>query len=835
MSWEGRTPSIQDIREDAQGRIWALTNSESLFRIDDQTLGIPVWDLPHEQIVITRLRSSPDGTIWLSTSSGFHVLNDGKITQYPYFKDYTVLDFCLDSENSGYMVDRSGSIFRFDGDKVIKKSDLPPAAARSVYDMTVTHSGSLWIATFKGLFLFSRNSLHNFEYRNGLASNVIHSIFIDREGCLWYASDNGLGKIPGLMFRRLMPTTELPISSVFGICEDTQDRIWIAANDGLIRLGEKQNRIWRNEDGLIGDSVYAVAALKNGVALTTPHGLFRVDTQDKIHHLVEDDETQYLNLIPHGDSIWLISDDGLFRYSEKSGIVDFTAKIDLKNQSPVTTVYFDSQSNLWIASDGDGLFFLPEGDFERIQRISDLPSMRVFSIVEDFNGTMWIGTLAGLCNIKDFKVQSVFGIKQGLQSEDIWTVLTDMDSNVWVGTSRGLSSIQDGRIQNYDYEDGLSGEDFVSNCRYVDSKGRLWFGGMGITIVDPAEKMPVVKPLTSLRFSVWNDANFRNEEIIPAGRNTFEFGFMCSSFRNELQNNFRYQLLGYDSFRSDPSRSSEVRYTNLPKGHYIFVVESSNRDGQWSETAASISFEVLPAWYQRKLVGAIFVCVLLLLIRVIIRWRNFRLARLNIWLRNEVKRQTNVIQQQLYRLEEQKNLMENLAITDELTNLHNRRYFYKKLQDAWITSKVEKTPVSIIILDLDHFKEVNDLYGHLAGDTVLQTVSGGIVDKVPPGGTVARFGGEEFIILLEDTILDQAICIADEVREAVGQKVILCGDSSSLRITLSGGVASCIASKAIRSPDQLVKAADDALYQAKNGGRNRIVGTASATWPEPSD
>ncbi|MBN1878666.1 diguanylate cyclase [bacterium] len=823
MNWPGDVPSIRDIQEDAEGRIWALCNSTSVLRLDNRSMEKPVWDNEPEQVVITRLRRSPDGRIWMATSSGFHILDNGIVTTYPNFSNFTVLDFCLDSDHSGWMVDSSGSLSRFSSNHITKMCTLPAAAARTVYDMAVTQSGSLWIATFRGLFLYAGEHLTAYDYRNGLASNVIWSIFIDREGCLWYASDNGLGKIPGLIFRRLMPTQNLPITSVTGLCEDKMGQIWIAANDGLIRISSDSIRIWRDEDDLVGDSVHAVAVYQGRVAFTTPYGLFRMDSNDRIHRLSDDESAEYLNLLPDGSNIWLVSDEGLFRYLPSGKIEDLTSHLGLQNQSPISAVYKDKKNNLWVATDGDGVCMMQNSEPANIQYLKGLPSMRAFSIIEDGHGTIWIGTLAGLCSVRDMVVQNVFSIKQGLMSEDIWTVLADADNYIWVGTSRGLSSIRDGQIQNYDYEDGLSGEDFVSNCRYVDDQGRLWFGGTGITIVDPSEKMPSVKPMTYLRYALINNDTLPDNTVIPSGRNTFEFGFMCSSFRNELQNQYRYQLLGFDSFRSPPTTISNVRYTNLPKGRYTFTVEACSRDGQWSDKPASISFEVLPAWYERRLVWVLGGCILLLIIRIFIRWRNFKLARLNIWLRNEVKRQTNVIQQQLYRLEEQKNQLEHQAVTDELTRLFNRRFFYKKLQEAWMMSRIEKIPISIIVFDLDHFKEINDMFGHLMGDTALFTVSRKIAEIVPKNSIVARFGGEEFIVLLERTNLQEAVNVAESIRQGI-EAIDLEDDTlSGMGITISGGVASAVAGESDESPDLLVKAADDALYRAKTAGRNRVA------------
>lgn len=823
VNWVDAPPDVSDVVEGKNSKIWALGNRSRLFRIDNRSLDQPDWTEKPDELLITRLRSSTENVIWIGTSHGFYTLTGNRVTPWPLDRDISIFEFDLDSESSGWLLDADGVLYRFDDHQTVRLDSLPPMAARSVYDMQAGKTGALWIATFRGLYLWQHKHFRNFRYRNGLSSNVIMDTFIDREGGFWYGSDNGLGKIPGLMFTRLMPTAELPISSVTGLCQDQRGRFWFAANEGLLCVDESGVTRWGINQGLGDDSAYSVKPFKGGVVTCNTYGLYFIDSDEHVHPLVEDGNVSFLNLTVRDETIWASGDLGLFRYRMDTGLEAMNSLLPLDKTVPVNSVFFDSRDWMWVATDGNGLFVSRRNDRSDFEPVSNLPSLRVFSICEDRLNSIWVGTMDGLVNIEDRDVRQIFTRKHGLVSEDIWTVLCDRHEGVWVSTSRGLSSILNGRVTNYDYNDGLSGEDFISNCRYIDEEGRLWFGGMGITIVDPSEQMLKVPPLTRFRYARVNGKPLLDGEKISSGRNTFEFGLMCSSYRSENQNRFRYQLMGYDRFRSKETPKSEFRYTNLPRGKYTLVAESRNRDGQWSQEPAKISFEVMPAWWQKKIVWVLGALIMVLIMRLMIRLRSYQLARTTNRLQEEVRRQTRVIQKQMERLEEQKNLMERQAKVDDLTQLYNRRHFYRRLRDAWIMRRIEGKALSIIIFDLDHFKDINDTFGHLTGDAVLRQVCQEIQSHVPPSGLVARYGGEEIILMLQGFDLDSAFNVAETIRKAVENLELGCLDDPDFKVTVSGGVATRVGKDTADTPDVLIKEADEALYEAKSRGRNCVV------------
>ncbi|MEU4156775.1 GGDEF domain-containing protein [Actinoplanes sp. NPDC026670] len=168
------------------------------------------------------------------------------------------------------------------------------------------------------------------------------------------------------------------------------------------------------------------------------------------------------------------------------------------------------------------------------------------------------------------------------------------------------------------------------------------------------------------------------------------------------------------------------------------------------------------------------------------------------------------------------------AVTDGLTGLRSRRFFEQALGNQGERSVKNGVPVSVLLLDIDHFKSVNDTYGHNGGDRVLVEVTHRLRELVRPGDVVARYGGEEFAVLLPDTGAEQAGEIAERIRRGVSAAPIAVDESRLLTVTVSVGIAGM---PAAGTTDELVLAADRALYAAKNAGRNRVAGAAASTVP----
>jgi len=172
------------------------------------------------------------------------------------------------------------------------------------------------------------------------------------------------------------------------------------------------------------------------------------------------------------------------------------------------------------------------------------------------------------------------------------------------------------------------------------------------------------------------------------------------------------------------------------------------------------------------------------------------------------------------RLNEAQTHLKHMAITDELTGLRNRRYIVERLEEEFQRSMRTGHPLGLIMLDIDHFKQINDARGHLFGDVVLRVIAVRIKASLRKHDLVGRVGGEEFLVICPESSLEDTVVVADRIRRIINDEVIT-DNGDAVRVALSAGVT-------VMSPDdvnweKVFSRADSALYKAKETGRNRVV------------
>ncbi|MFO0946701.1 MAG: GGDEF domain-containing protein [Planctomycetota bacterium] len=162
----------------------------------------------------------------------------------------------------------------------------------------------------------------------------------------------------------------------------------------------------------------------------------------------------------------------------------------------------------------------------------------------------------------------------------------------------------------------------------------------------------------------------------------------------------------------------------------------------------------------------------------------------------------------------------SMMITDALTGVHNKRFLMETLKRELVRAQRHDRPLTLVMFDFDHFKSINDRYGHVVGDIVLREIVGRIRPRIRGDEVFARYGGEEFVILLPETSLDDAIGFAGRLRALVAEAPISV-NSIDIFVTISIGIAVCTGAIEME-PDDLIAAADHKLYDAKRAGRNRV-------------
>ncbi|MBN2896178.1 MAG: GGDEF domain-containing protein [Campylobacterales bacterium] len=222
-------------------------------------------------------------------------------------------------------------------------------------------------------------------------------------------------------------------------------------------------------------------------------------------------------------------------------------------------------------------------------------------------------------------------------------------------------------------------------------------------------------------------------------------------------------------------------------------------------------------WIAGSLLVLLFVLAALLKIgrlNTLLKKHNQTIERFNEGLEAEVRKRTIELEQANIKLQ-------TLARTDALTGISNRRHFFELAERYFHIAKRNQTTFSILALDIDHFKAINDRYGHPEGDELLKHFSATITSQLRKTDLFGRIGGEEFAIALQNTSLLQAEHLAEKIRRAIEELRVSGNTDEPIRCTISIGIA------AIEPEDkhltQMIKRADTALYKAKELGRNRIV------------
>jgi diguanylate cyclase (GGDEF)-like protein len=180
----------------------------------------------------------------------------------------------------------------------------------------------------------------------------------------------------------------------------------------------------------------------------------------------------------------------------------------------------------------------------------------------------------------------------------------------------------------------------------------------------------------------------------------------------------------------------------------------------------------------------------------------------------------NTLRKNYYSLEEKTEILEDKANKDALTSLYNKGYIFDQLKYQISLSQSTKKPFSIIMIDIDHFKKVNDTFGHLCGDYVLKKISSIFSEQTRSVNIIGRYGGEEFLILCPGSDKYSAFNFAERLRTLI-ENMQFAYEGKNFKITISAGVAEF--DNKIKKPETLIANADTALYQAKNSGRNRTV------------
>ena len=405
-------------------------------------------------------------------------------------------------------------------------------------------------------------------------------------------------------------------------------------------------------------------------------------------------------------------------------------------------------------------------------------------------------------------------------------MLKDEKNQIWASTYDGIVSIDPDtrRMRRLGRAEGVIISDYWAASGIETEYGEILFGGKGgITIIRPGRIRPWTYKAPVVITDLWignRPAKTSSELTIPSEANSLTVEFAALDYSAPEQNRYSYRLEGYDSdwIETDWTRRL-ASYTNLPPGQYTLHLRGSNRDGIWAERDLAVPVTVLPAWYQTFWLKLLLAIALAGGVMVLVQARTVYLRKRQLALEALIAHRTKELQQSKVTLENAYAELAQLANRDPLTGLSNRRHFFERADELLAQARRYHRPSCVITADLDHFKQINDAYGHGGGDETLRAAAQCLATSVREVDIVARFGGEEFAVFLAETILEDACIIAERFRAAL-ESLEIHYEGQIISVTASIGVAAWAETEP--GIEAALDRADAALYLVKKSGRNGV-------------
>ncbi len=814
-------PKVRAILGDDQGALWVGTSTGGLNRLNPATHRFDHFrhdakapgSLAHDQV--RAILQDADHRLWVGTSQGLELFEPGRQTFAHYRHDPTDGSSLADAHVLALAQDRGGVLWvgtRLGG--VHKWNPLSwqfghvapdaenPAGLGSghVTSFSEDRTGRLWIGTFDaGLYVMERTTgemipyRHNAKNERSLGSDQVMVLRHDHLGNLWIGTlDAGLNRFSAAtgQFKRYPSDPKRPeglsANGVTSILEDREGKLWLGTYGGGLEQLDPESERFRH---------------------------FRFDPQDATS----------------------LSGDRVSSLAESA------------------------DGHLWIGTMEKGLNQLDTrtGRFHRFGHrggdSASLPSDAVHTLFVDAAGGLWVGTHGGLSHLPPEGTSfQTFTTRNGLPSDVVYGVRSDHQGRLWLSTNNGLSCFdpRSGQVTNYDVSDGLQSPEFNFGAWHQSPSGELFFGGLnGFNAFRPdrLRRTSVPPPVVLTSVSVGHrpvagpadetrglNLGFRDKVV--------GFEFAALDFSAPQRNRFAYKLDGFDPEWVPLSGRRSVTYTNLNPGHYNFRLRAANRDGRWNEEGLAVGIDVAAApWATRWAFSGYF----LLLggsVFGMVRFQQRKLDREAEYARMlevRVEERTRELSERQLELERVNHNLAQASVTDSLTGLANRRFLteylekevallhrrYRRLSEE--TPPVELLDLAFLMIDLDHFKTINDSVGHAAGDAVLRQMRELLESVSRSSDIIVRWGGDEFLLVARELSGDGLAELAERIRQRLAQQVFDVGEGRVVRTSCSVGFACYPFFKEqldALSWEQVISVADRALYVAKASGRNSWVG-----------
>ncbi|HET6804285.1 MAG TPA: diguanylate cyclase [Frateuria sp.] len=871
----GTGPHILTLAPDGAGGFWIGGQSGlSHLRADLRTIDRPPAGagLPGD-VPVFAVRQGRRGDLWVGSGQGLYLRHAGTARFVRFRSSDPAADAVLDEDIWALREDTAGNLWVGSGTRGVAVIDprgharVPPGLDgeapaiqhRTIRDLLAAPDGRLWIATDGvGVGVYDpvtgaiRTLRHDSARPASLGGNIVRALFLDRSSGLWAATETDASRCdtrptvvhtldgPALFGRHDANLDE----NVRSVYTDRRGAVWLGFNRGRIARIDPGNgdiRLLTLGGAQQDQDVRAIDALPDGRIVAAARGLVTIDPITLATHpwsLEGLDTRPILALRAWQGELLVGSYDGLYRIDRAGHLshyrhqpADPHSLVDnqVRNIAPL------SDGSVWIATSG-GISILRPGasGFENLVRADSdpgsLPQNYAGSIVE-LDGRIWVGTYGGLASTpaipgpQGYRFTVLRG-SDGLGSDNVASVLADRTGRLWIATASGLAVYAPsiGHIRLLGERDGLSARFYNHRTAALGPSGELLFGGLGgLTVIVPAPQARPRQPDTPLAVTAaMRDGIPLPYAELPSARqpltlhdvHALRLGFALLDYTATGDVRYRYRLEGFDTqwTELDPGVRPAAAFTNLPGGSYRLWLQADIPGLHARTVQTVIPLFVRGRWYERGTVRIALALLGVALVYLLVRLRTrYLLARAD--------RLARLVTERTRELQEANERLNRLASVDELTGLLNRRELMHQLGLAQETAQRTGAPLSILMLDLDAFKALNDTHGHQAGDDALRAVAACVASMCRKDDRLGRYGGEELMVVMQDADLATAARRAETIRLALEALEVEHGEHR-LRLTASIGAAQL---KPGERTHELIARADARLYRAKREGRNRVA------------
>jgi diguanylate cyclase (GGDEF)-like protein len=740
----------------------------------------------------------------------------------------------------GMLLDRAGNLWlrgtrhvsvRLAGATRFTARDLPESATGVVKDdgrFVEDRQGRVLTTINHGLARWSDAGWTLIDARNGLPDININALMFDARGSLWLGTYGrgiarwaGYGAIEGWTAAQGMKG--LPNWSIL---RSDATHMWFGNELGgsVLENGRTELESWPVRADPLPRQALALAKAADGAIWIGlyDHRLLRFDPASGRTRLVA--RLPAFIKVLHFDRqqrLWIATVNGIYRLDDEDAAVQRVAVAQATGRQ-CSDIAEGDDGTLWFACN-DGVLRHAEGQWSRMQTGGKAPVSGFSAVAVDADGGLWLGANepgVWYASVHGEQLELAPVVDAWLDNTLAYFIRRDHRGWIWVGGGGGVDIFDGRRWTHLSRDDGLLWDETDQNAFFEDTDGSVWIGSpVGVSHILHPQDMVARDPHTVAVTSVTHGG----ESVAAGGVVNMEDNAAPLTVRYAVLGGsagsnprFRYRLSGSDWV---DTRSHVINFTGLPSGSYRLEIQAVDDDHRTVSPSTHVDFRIPRPWWEMWWVYLVEALLLALLLAITWRWYSRRLLRQNRQLEALVSGRTAELTEEKRELERTRAELYQQATHDSLTGLHNRRAILELLAAQLEAPARHAAGLAVGLIDADHFKRINDTFGHQAGDAALLTIAQRLQSQLRDGDRVGRYGGEELLVMLPNISRKAAIERMATLQSVVSAKPHRWG-TRHFTVTLSIGMVWIGDEPA--SVEDVIRRADTALYQAKHRGRDRV-------------